>query len=129
NDKVWFLVEGLVRVYRTTPEGRVEDVATLSAPSVFGETSFFRATLPIVSVKAHSDVVALTLDHDAHALLRRADPRAAEQLALAAVRVLAERFDLLDRRVSEYIAQHPDEPARTDEWSSFRARLFQESSL
>ncbi len=129
NDRVWFLIDGCAHVFRTNPDGRFEDVATLNAPSVFGETSFFRATAPIVSVKAHTDVLALTLDHDAHAILRRADPRAAEQLALAAVRVLAERFDLLDRRVSEYLTQHPNEPARTDEWSSFRARLFQESSL
>ncbi|MFO0956106.1 MAG: cyclic nucleotide-binding domain-containing protein [Isosphaeraceae bacterium] len=129
NDRIWFLLEGSVSVYRMVIDGHVEAVANLTGPSVFGETSFFRTVAPSVSVKAQTDLWLLTLDHDAHAVLRRADPNAAEQLALSAVRVLAERFDLLDRRVSEFLARHPDEPARTDEWSSFRARLFREASL
>lgn len=129
NDRVWFLLEGSVSVFRTINGDHVEAVVNLNGPSVFGETSFFRSSSPSVSVKAESDLWLLTLDHDAHAVLRRADPNAAEQLALSAVRVLAERFDLLDRRVSDFLARHPDEPARTDEWSSFRARLFREASL
>lgn len=129
NDRILFLIEGSVRVYRSYPEGRVEDVATLTAPAVFGETSFFRPLPPIASAKALTDVWLLTLDHEAHALLRRVDPRAAEQLALAAVRVLAERFELLDQKVSDYLRQHPEGPARANEWSGFRARLFEESSL
>lgn len=129
NDHLFFLIEGSAKIFRTYPEGRIEDVATLVAPSVFGETSFFRTTPPLVSVKAMTDVWLLTLDRDAHAVLRRADPQAAEQLALAAVRVLSERFDLLDRRVSEFLQEHTDESAQANEWSSFRARLFEEASL
>lgn len=129
NDRVWFLLEGTVSIYRTLDGGHVEAVVNLTGPSVFGETSFFRGSVPSISVKAETDLWLLTLDHDAHAVLRRADPRAAEQLALSAVRVLSERFDLLDRRVSEFLTTHADEPARTDEWSSFRARLFRDASL
>lgn len=129
NDRIVFLIGGTVQVYRDYENGRVEEVARLNAPSVFGETSFFRPLPPIASAKAVTDVWLLTMDHEAHAVLRRVDPRAAEQLALAAVRVLAERFELLDQKVSDYLRQHPEGPARANEWSSFRARLFEESSL
>ncbi len=42
---------------------------------------------------------------------------------------LSERFDLMDRLLSEYFTRHRDETSRTSEWSSFRARLFDESGL
>lgn len=129
NDHISFLIEGTARVLRNYPDGRVETVATLTAPSVFGETSFFRTTPPIVSVRAETAVWLLTLDHPAHDRLRRESPRAAEELALAAVRVLAERFDLIDHRVSDYLRQHPEGPAKANEWAHFRARLFEESNL
>ncbi len=110
------------------------------APSVFGETSFFRGSPSIVTVRATTPVTFLTLDHPAHDALRRADPRAAEQLALSFVRVLADRFDMLDRRVSDFISQgcddntpstngHPADTPRRNEWAAFRARLFEEKTL
>ena len=129
NDQLYFLIEGSATVLRTLHQGRVETVATLAAPSVFGETSFFRPSPPIITVRAATAVWLLTLDHPAHELLRRADPKAAEQLALAAVRVLSERFDLLDRRVSDYIASKPEGHPKSNEWSTFRARLFEESNI
>jgi len=129
NDHISFLIEGSVTILRTYTDGRVETVATLLAPSVFGETSFFRATAPIVSVRANSPVWLLTLDHPSYDRLRRDNLPAAEQLALAAVRVLAERFDMLDKRISDYMAQHPDGHPRATEWANFRARLFESSNI
>ncbi len=129
NDHVSFLIEGTATVVRTYPEGPVETVATLIAPSVFGETSFFRDSPPIVRVQAQTPVWLLTLDHPAHERLRQEFPQAAEALALAAVRVLAERFDLLDRRVSEYLRRNPEATAKANEWARFRARLFEEPNL
>ena len=129
NDHISFLIEGTAVVQRAYAEGRVETVATLAAPSVFGETSFFRDTPPIVTVRAQTPAWLLTLDHPAHERLRQTSPRAAEELAVAAVRVLAERFDLLDRRVSDFLRQNPDGPAKANEWARFRARLFEEPNL
>lgn len=134
NDQITFLTEGTVQIVRAYSD-REEIVATLQAPSVFGETSFFRGTPSIVSVRAVTDVAFLILDRLAHTLLRRVDPRAAEQLAVAFVRVLADRFDMLDRRVSEYIAHGCQDangtpnPPRRNEWAAFRARLFEEQRL
>lgn len=129
NDHISFLIEGSVTVLRTYASGAEETVATLQAPSVFGETSFFRTTAPIVTVRANTPVWLLTLDHHGHDRLRQENLKAAEQLALAAVRVLAERFDLLDRRISDYMQQHPDGNQRATEWSRFRARLFETSNI
>ncbi len=101
----------------------------MNAPGAFGTTSFFRPIPSTVSVRATSDVRLLTLSHPQHDLLRRRDPAAAEALAVSIVRVLSERFDLLDQRVSDYLAQHADDPPKVNEWAGFRARLFEEPNL
>jgi CRP-like cAMP-binding protein len=124
-----FLIDGIATIDRTFPDGRKETLATLHAPAIFGTTSFFRPNQPTFSVRATADVRLLTLDHPAHDRLRRENPEAAEALALASLRVLAERFDLLDQRVSEYLAQHSDDHPKVTEWAGFRARLFEEPIL
>lgn len=135
NDRITFLIEGTVEIVRDYPGHGEEVVATLNAPSVFGETSFFRGSPSVVAVRATTPVRFLTLDQNAHDLLRRVDPRAAEQLSLAFVRVLADRFDVLDLRVSEFLAQNGDDApgqakhSRRDEWVAFRARLFEERKI
>ncbi len=129
NDHVSFLIEGSASVERPGDNGQPAALATLKAPSLFGLTSFFRPHPPSFSVKALSPVWYLTLDHTAHDLLRRADPHAAEQLALTAVRALADYIDQLDRRITEDLAHHPEDRRKVTEWSSFRSRLFEETSL
>ncbi len=129
NDRITFLIEGSVTIVRQFFEGREEIVATLNAPAVFGESSFFRTSPPLASVRATTPVWFLTLNHHAHDLLRRADLKAAEQLAVASIRVLAERFEAIDRRVVEFLNSHPDEHPKPNEWASFRARLFEDSNF
>ncbi len=99
-------------------------------PAVFGTTSFFQPKPPTVTARALTDVWMLTLHHPTHDRLRRENPRAAEELALAVVRTLSERFDLLDKLFTDYIAHHPDAPGNTaSEWSRFRASLFEEHKI
>lgn len=126
NDHLSFLIRGSVAVERRRDDGRVDAIATLNAPSVFGTTSFFSPKSPSFTVRAAEDVWLLTLYHPAHERLREEHPRAAEALALAALRVLSERFDELDRLFSGYIASHPDNHPKATEWAGFRARLFQD---
>ena len=122
NDHLSFLIEGTASIERKRPEGRTELLATLTAPTLFGTTSFFCPDPPSVSVRAVSDVWMLTLYHPAHDRLSRENPSAAEALALAVVRVLSERFNELDRTFSDYMTRHPE----FTEWAGFRARLFEE---
>jgi CRP-like cAMP-binding protein len=127
NDHLTFLIDGSVDLERTFGNGRKELITTLTAPAVFGTTSFFQPKPPTVTARARTPVWMLTLHHPAHDALRRDSPRAAEALALAVVRTLSERFDLIDRLFTEYTANHPDVPPNTaSEWSRFRARLFDE---
>jgi CRP-like cAMP-binding protein len=128
NDRLWFLVEGTAVVARRV-EGIDQVIARIEAPGIFGATTFFRGLPPTASVRTTSDVSLLTLDHPAHDRLRRDEPRAAEALALATVRALAERFDLLDGRFTEFLLSHPEDHPRGNEWSSFRARLFEEPNI
>lgn len=128
NDSLRFLIEGSAQIVRTYPGGREEHVATIHAPAVFGETSFFRPMAPIVSVRAVTPVWMLTLDHPAHDRLRRDRPHAAEALALVAVRVLAERFDMLDRKISDLLQSQDCDGPKLTEWSRFRSQLFEEAA-
>jgi CRP/FNR family transcriptional regulator, cyclic AMP receptor protein len=129
NDHLTFLIAGTAEIVRTFGSGRREIITDLTAPAVFGTTSFFQPKPPTVTVKATSDVWILSLYHPAHEALRAANPRAAEALALAVVRALSERFDLIDKLFTEFTMQHSDEPARKSEWATFRARLFEERGI
>jgi CRP-like cAMP-binding protein len=129
NDRLSFLIEGSAVIERTYPGGRKEVLATLTAPAAFGTTSFFQPNPPRVSVRALSDVRLLTLSHPEHERLRRTNPPAAEALALGILRVLSERFDLLDQRVSDFLAEHADDLPKVNEWAGFRARLLEEPSI
>jgi len=129
NDRLWFLIEGSAVIERTYHGRRKEILATLTAPAAFGSTSFFRPNPPAVSVRATSDVRLLTLSHPQHERLRRTNPPAAEALALGILRVLSERFDMLDQRVSDFLAEHADDPPKVNEWAGFRARVFEEPNI
>jgi CRP/FNR family cyclic AMP-dependent transcriptional regulator len=129
NDHLTFLIEGTAEIVRTSGTGRRDIITHLTAPSVFGTTSFFQPKPPNVTVRATSDVWMLSLYHPAHDALRAANPRAAEALALAVVRALSERFDLLDKLFTDFTRQHSDEPARKSEWAGFRSRLFEEHGI
>lgn len=129
NDQITFLTEGHVVLTRSYPGHEDETIATLNAPTLFGETSFFRRTPSLVTIRAKSPVHYLVLGRDAYESFRQASPEAAEQFALASVRLLAERFDLLDRRVSDFLREQSNGHARSNEWAAFRARLFEESGL
>ena len=124
NDHLSFLIEGTAAIERKRPEGRIEPLATLAAPSVFGTSTFFCPDPPTFGVRAVTDVWLLTLFHPAHDRLTRENPAAAGALAVSAVRVLSQRFNELDRMFSDYMARHPE----FTEWAGFRARLFEESS-
>ena len=126
NDHLSFLIDGSVVVEHRRPDGRLEAIVTLNAPSVFGTTSFFSPRPPSFGVRAAGDVWFLVLHHPEHDRLRRENPHAAEALALAALRIISERFDELDRLFSGYIASHPDDHPKVTEWAGFRKRLFEE---
>src|SRR5688572_17606843 len=72
NHRILFLIEGTVDVTRDYPDHGEEPVTTLTAPTVFGTTSFVRDCPPVVRMRAASPVWYLVLDREAHRILRRA---------------------------------------------------------
>jgi CRP-like cAMP-binding protein len=128
NDLVFFLVDGRIEIVREQAGARPDVLVAIDAPSLFGLTTFFRNAAPDFSARAATPVTYLTLGREAHRRLRGEHPAAAEQLALAAISVLADRIALLDHRIGSEIDEHDDE-RRATEWSRFRARLFDESIL
>lgn len=131
NDHLTFLIEGTADIERSTGRGLRERITVLTAPAVFGTTSFFQPKPPTATVRATSEVWMLTLHHPAHEKLRLENPRAAESLAVAVVRVLSERFDLIDALFSELSARQStsDNHPEPSEWADFRARLFDEGGV
>jgi CRP-like cAMP-binding protein len=129
NDHLTFLIEGTAELVRIQGGGRREVITHLTAPAMFGTTSFFQPKAPTVRVQATSEVWMLSLYHPAHEALRSDNPRAAEALALAVVRALSERFDLIDKLYTEFTARPSDAPTRKSEWAGFRARLFEEPGV
>jgi CRP-like cAMP-binding protein len=129
NDHLTFLIAGTAEIVRSFGITRRDIITDLTAPAVFGTTSFFQPKPPTVSVRATSDVWVLSLYHPAHEALRTGNPRAAEALALAVVRALSERFDLIDKLFTDFTKQHSDEPAKMSEWAGFRSRLFEERGI
>lgn len=123
NERIAFLLEGELVVTRNK-----EVLATISAPSMFGLTTFFRSTPPYYTAKATKPVWYLSLDRTAYERLRRENPRVAEQLALAVVHVLSDRLEAIDRRMSDALDE-PSKSSKVTEWSTFRTRLFEESSF
>jgi CRP-like cAMP-binding protein len=129
NDHLTFLIDGSAEIQRRFANGRQEVLTTLTAPAVFGTTSFFQPTPPTVTVRATSPVWMLSLYHPAHDALRKAAPRAAEALALAVVRALSERFDVIEKLFTDHMSRHPEESSELTEWGRFRARLFDDRGI
>jgi CRP/FNR family transcriptional regulator, cyclic AMP receptor protein len=129
NDKLWFVLQGSVAIERKHADGRLDRMATMSTPAIFGTTTFFRSSAPSASIRATSDLTLWSLDRETYEQLRRDDPRTAEALTMAILRVLAERFDLLDGKITELMAEHDLDHPRANEWANFRTRLLEEPAL
>lgn len=134
NESLIFLVDGTVDVLWDWSGGEQQRIITLEAPAVFGVPSFFRPNPASVTVRACTEARILSMNHESHERIRLGNPQAAEVLALAALRVLADRFDVLDGRLCELMAAEAKRKStrnapRPSEWANFRARLFEKAIL
>ena len=126
--QLWFVAQGSVAVERTRPGmlSRPEILAELEGPAIYGTTTFFRDARPSMTIRTTTPTHGWILDREAYQRLRAEDPPAAEALALTVVKVLSERFDMLDDRLTRLMADHHDDHHRVTEWANFRSRLFEE---
>ena len=107
NGSITFLLEGTVAITRPYPKHGEELVAKLQAPGIFGVTSFFGSNTSIVTARCEAPVWYLKLDRAPYKQLRETQPCVSEQLSLGLLLVIAEQFDVLDRKVSEFLASQP----------------------
>ena len=64
SQKMYFIIEGTVKVFRKTYKGRTENICDLSESNYFGEMSIIDGGLRSASVKAETDVVLAELKWD-----------------------------------------------------------------
>ena len=126
--QLWFVADGSVAVERTRTgkPGYPEILAELDGPAIYGTTTFFRDARPSMTIRTTTPTHGWTLDLATYQRLRAEDPPAAEALAVTVVKVLSERFDMLDDRLTRLMADHHDDHHRVTEWADFRSRLFEE---
>lgn len=127
NDRVYFLLEGQVEFWRNYHAHGEECVVRLDPGAMFGVTSFFGPNPPLVTARAVTPVWYVSLSAAAYDRLRETNLAGAEQFSRAAIHILSDRFDLLDRRLSEFFSH--SERGRFNEWNEFRARIFKDASI
>lgn len=64
SQKMYFIIEGTVNVFRKTYRGKIENICELSAPNYFGEMSIIDGGPRSASVGAGTDVVLAELKWD-----------------------------------------------------------------
>ena len=60
--RMYFIIEGTVKIFRNTFKGRTENICDLCAPTYFGEMSIIDGGPRSASVKADTDVVLVELN-------------------------------------------------------------------
>lgn len=64
NQRMYFIIEGTVKVFRRTYKGKLEDICELSAPNYFGEMSIIDGGPRSACVKTETNVVLAELKWD-----------------------------------------------------------------
>ena len=119
---LWVVGDGTCEVVKTPPGGVERSLAELGPGAVFGEMSFFHPAPHAATVRASTAVTTLRLPFDRYEELERTCPRAAYGITRAIAVVLSERLRRMDRWTAELLGKYP--PQRSEEWSAFRAKLY-----
>ena len=105
---LWLLLDGRVEVDLNVPKAGQREIAELTAPSLFGESSFFHAHPHSATVKTLTPVRLLKLDR------QRFDQRVAEgneaalRLGVKAAEIIAGRLYQTDRFVEKLLESQAD---------------------
>ena len=119
---LWLVTQGRVEVVKMTVGGPPQTLAELGPGAVFGEMSFFSPVGHAASVRGVTAVETLKLTGEAFAALERSAPDLTYSLTRAIVVVLSERLRRMDEWTGRLLGEMS--PCRRQEWSDFRARLY-----
>mgnify|MGYP001570873420 CR=1 FL=1 len=118
---LYFLEEGSVEVLRNG-----QTLATLQAPTVFGEIGFLTATAHVATVRALKAASVLALDREKFDASLAAGRVVAYKLVYNVAQRLAERLRRMDDWVVELLAQGPAKTAKGPELERFKNSLLKD---
>lgn len=125
---VWVVLQGHCQVVKGLDDGEETVLATLQAPSIFGEMSFFHPAPHSASIRAEDDLRVLRIRREQFDKLIERGSLAAYKLAYNAVRVLADRLRRMDSQFAECVQTQGDD-GQMAEWRQFRAKLHGDWSI
>ena len=128
NDHLSFLIEGTASIERILGEWNgARSSPCLQAPAVFGSTSFFRPQ-PRASRFGRlrtSGCCPCIIPPTRHC--GRPTRERPKSLALAVLRAVSERFDMMDKYIVDFLARHSERAGKDQaNGRGFRARMFEE---
>lgn len=125
---LFVLLTGTVEILKEAPDGSLQSITRLEAPTVLGEMS-------LLMDRAHSATVQAVTDCEFHLLTRSQFQRlissesvAAYKLIATIAEVLAMRVARLDQKVLELSARR-EAVASVEELAAFKHKLFSEWSF
>ncbi len=121
---LWVISQGRCEVVKIGGNGSGRVLAELGPGSVFGEMSFFQTASHSASVRCVTDVRTLHLSSENYARLEETSVRAALRISHVIAVVLAERLRRMDEWTTRLLDEAP--PSKHEEWSDFRAKLYNE---
>ncbi len=99
---MYVLVEGTAEVNKELPGGDITRLATLKAPTVFGEMALIDSHPRSATVATTSDAVLFQINLESFNELRRAYAPAAFKVLRAVAPLMCERLRTIDERVGEF---------------------------
>lgn len=124
---LWVVARGTCEVVKTADDGRTHVLAVLETGGVFGEMAFYSTEPHAASVRCATEVHVLKLTEDRYAQLERNAPAIAYGISRAIVAVLSDRLRRMDEWTGRLLGQAM--PERREEWSEFRAKLYNDWSF
>lgn len=100
---VWLLLDGRVEIDLNVPKAGQREIAELTAPSLFGESSFFHSHPHSATVKTLTPVRLLKLERQRYDQLVAEGNEAALRLGVKAAEILAGRLYQTDRFVEQLL--------------------------
>lgn len=125
-NKIYFVLEGEVRVFLDTPTGEKE-LSKLSAPTVLGEISFFSGEQNSANVMTVTQVQALVMPFEVLRERLHSGDAASSIVMLNMAGAIAQRASEMTRKISELYSRLPDN--QLSELRSTSKSLFGEWSF
>ena len=122
-DGIFLLMEGVVDILKQRPDGRLEIINTVEAPTVLGEMSLLTDLPHSATVRAQTDCEFYALTRPQFTRLLATDSVALYKLVVSIAEVLSRRLYRLDQKLLDLIVQ-PGHARSTEELTEIKDSLL-----